>query len=218
MRIQPGDPSIDWLALRPRYDRKKVVVVKGGAHRIVGTTTEEIARDKAECLPALRRTQALESDEFGNRKSETIVFRDGFLPYSHQDVTEAYKLSAAYRGSEVCGEKRMIDGQAFPIRARIESPAFDAHSVEMVLRVLPLTDEYVAELPVFHTGRGAEMVVVARVFGREALISSTGSEDAWKVKTDWDGLTQYYWIGMESRDLLRQVSELSEGMQLEFVR
>ena len=218
MRIGVGDASINWLALQPQSDSKKVVIAEGGTRRVVGTTSEEIAVTEVEGLPALRRTQTLDSGELGHRRSETIVFRDGFLPHSHRDETEAYVLSIAYRGTTIVGEKRMTSGEVIPIRTEVGSLVFEAHSVEMVLRLLPLTAGYSAELPVFHAGRGTEMLVTAYAFGWETLNTAGDRLDAWKVKTDWNGVTQYYWIGIESRQLLRQVSHLTEGVQLEFAR
>jgi hypothetical protein len=218
MIIQVGDPTIDWLALQPQSDRKEVVVIESGATRTAGTTTERIALIEVEGLPALRRRQVLESHELGDRESETIVFRDSFLPQSHTDVTDGWELSVRYQGTAIAGEKRLTSGEVIPIDAEVESPVFDAHSVEMVLRVLPLADGYVAELPVFHPGRGIKMLVVARVFALDAVTASGHPVDAWKVRTEWDGVIQYYWIGVESQELLRQSSELGEGVQLEFIR
>jgi hypothetical protein len=187
-------------------------------HRVVGTITEEIALVETAGPPALRRTQVLESVELGDRRSETTVIRESFLPHSHLDVTEAYTLTLSYHGTRLAGEKRFADRQVVPIDASVESPVFDAHSVEMVLRVLPLADGYAAELPVFHAGRGVEMVISVRVLGREMLRSAGDGVDTWRVRTDWEGVTQYYWVGARSRELLRQSSQLSEGVQLEFVR
>jgi hypothetical protein len=218
VRIQVADPTINWLALQPQSDHKKVMLITGEAPRIVGTTTEDIALVEVGGLPALRRTQVLESDELGDRRSETVVFQESFLPHSHSDVTAAWTLSVRYRGTAIAGEKRLASGRVIPIKAEVASPVFDAHSVEMVLRVLPLADGYVAELPVFHGGRGTHMLVVARAFVLDTVTVSGHSVEAWKVRTDWDGVTQYYWIGVESGELLRQWSELSEGVQLEFVR
>lgn len=218
MRIHVGDPRIDWLALQPQSDLKQVVIIEGGAPRVVGITSEEIALAEIEGIPALRRTQVLESDELGDRESETIVFRDSFLPHTHREVSAAWTLSVTYRGREIAGKKQMANGEEIPIRTEVESPVYDAHSIEMVLRVLPLAERYAAELPAFHAARGTEIVVVARVFARDTVTISGHPVDAWKVRTDWDGVTQYYWIGVEGRELLRQSSELSEGVQLAFVR
>lgn len=218
IRIQVAAPSIDWLALQPQSDRKTVTMIERGVRRVVGTTTEKIAVVEAKGLPALRRTQMLDSDELGNRTAETVVFRAGFRPYSHRDASDAGTLSIRYRGSTVFGERETVDGDVTPLGAKLACPVFDAHSVEMVLRVLPLAEDYVAEVPIYHAGRGAQMLVTAHVIGSEALMVSGRSIDAWNVETIWDGVTQYYWIGIESRHLLRQLSELPKGTQLEFAR
>ena len=177
MRVEVGDRSIPWLALPPHSDQKRVVIAQGGMRRVVGTTTEEITLVETAGLPALRRTQVLESEELGDRRSETTVFRESFLPHSHLHVTEAYTLTLGYQGTILAGEKRFADGRIVPIDASVRSPVFDAHSVEMVLRVLPLVDGYVADLPVFHAGRAVEMLIIVRVFGRETIRSAGDAVD-----------------------------------------
>jgi hypothetical protein len=150
-----------------------VVVIEGGAPRTTGTASEEIALVEAEGLPALRRTQTVRSEQLGDGKSETVVFRDGFLPYSHRDVTEDYTLSVACRGTRVTGRRKLASGETVMIKTEVAAPVFDAHSVEMVLRVLPLAEDYAAEIPVFHAGRAAEMLVTGQVFGHETLTSGS---------------------------------------------
>jgi len=209
---------VDWQALQPQADHKRVLIVEGLNPRSVGSISEEILLVEVAGQLALRRTQLLESPELGDRSSVTVVFRDTFLPHSHFDITNAYNISVAYKGTAVAGKKQVAGGKVIAIRADLRAPVFDAHSIEMVLRLLPLTDDYVAELPVFHAARGERMMVTLQAIGREIVTDSMGSLDAWKIRTEWDGVTQYYWRGVEDQQLVRQSSRLKAGVYLEFAR
>jgi hypothetical protein len=134
------------------------------------------------------------------------------------EITEAYRIAIAYQETAVVGEKQLAGGEVVPVEAEFECAVFDSHSVEMVLRLLPLADDYVAEVPTFHAARGAEMMVTVYVLGCETVTDCRGSADAWKVQTDWGGATQCYWIGVETSQLIKQRSRLTEEVQLEFVR
>lgn len=148
MRIQVGNPSINWLTLQPQSDDKEVLLVEGESVRSVGMTSEEIVLIEATGKPALCRTQILRSDTLGDRSVKTIFFRETFLPHSHCDMTEAYQISITYQGNTVVGKKQLSGGDPILIEDEIDSSVFDSHSVEMVIRVLPLVDDYVAQIPI----------------------------------------------------------------------
>jgi hypothetical protein len=218
MRIQVGDQSIKWLALQPQSDDKEVLLVEGESVKSVGATSEEIVLIEVASEPALRRTQILKSETLGDRTAKTVVFRETFLPHSHCANTETYKISIAYQGNTAVGEKRLTGGELIPINDEFESPVFDSHSVEMVIRVRPLANDYVAQIPIYHAAQQVQMIVTVHVLGRKTVMDHLGSVDTWKVQTDWNGVTQYYWIGIENRELVKQSSKISEGVVLEFVR
>ncbi len=218
MKIQVEDPSIDWLALQPQSDEKKVLLVERGTTRSVGMTSEEIVLIEVAGRPALRRSQILKSDTIGDRNAETIVFRETFNPHSHLDKSDDHKISIVYQEGKVIGEKQLASGEVIPIEAKFKTPVFDSHSIEMVLRLLPLADDYIVELPIFHAVIGKEMIVTVKVLGSERITDSKDLVDAWKVQTDWNGVIHYYWISIENRDLVKQTSIIKEGVQLEFVR
>ncbi len=218
MRIRVGDPSIDWLALQSQSDEKKVLLVEGGSSRSIGMISEEIVLTEIAGRPALHRSQILSSDEIGNRTAETIVFRETFNPHSHLDISDNHTISITYQVGKVVGEKQLASGEIIPIETIFHTPVFDSHSIEMVLRLLPLTEDFNAELPIFHADKGLEMVVSAKVLGNERVTNVNGLVDSWKVQTDWNGVIQYYWISIENRDLVKQTSIIGEGVQLEFVR
>jgi hypothetical protein len=218
MRIKIGDPSIKWAAFRPSSDKKQVIVIEDGVSRFIGITTEEIAEIEILGKPALHRIQRLESEEWQNIRSETIVFHESFRPYSHLHISGGDRISITYQGDVVVGEKRSPDTDAVPIAHKLENEVFDYHSVEMVIRILPLAEGYEADIPIFHAVLGKEMIVGFRVLGLEDLWVADFQTLTWKVQTDWNGSLQEYWIGDETRELLKQSSLHAENSRLEFVR
>lgn len=216
--IHIGDPTITWESLGPQADTKRVVLTRAGIDRVAGTTTETIDVIEVDGRPALRRTQTLESDLLGHRETTTVVARATFEPISHHDAYAGQTLSLRYDGLTVAGTLQRQDGRVEPIHLTLPRPAFDSHSVEMVLRVLPLTTGYSARLPAFHANTMHVIWVTLRVPGTEPVDAGGENEDAWIVQVDFGHAQQTYWIGQTSRELLKQSSVLKAGTTLTFTR
>ena len=219
MIIAVGNPNIEWGRLGPQTDSKKVVLLEHATEGVVGITTEEIKVIEVDGTPTLQRTQALESDSLGNRVTTTVVLRSTFEPISHHDEHVDGTTSLDYSGLTISGTRKTSDGKVEPIHVTLDRPAFDAHSVEMILRVLPLGQDYMAELPVYHARSGRVISVTVRVNGKEAVDAGAGKKvKAWIVETDWGHAKMTYWIGEKSPELLKQSSILPSGAVLQFVR
>lgn len=216
--IHIGDPTIAWDRLGPQADTKRVVLTQAGIDRAAGTTTETIDTIEVDGRPALRRTQTLESDLLGQREATTVVARATFEPISHHDAHAGQALSIRYDGMTVAGTLQRQDGRVEPIHLTLPRPVFDSHSVEMVLRVLPLTTGYSARLPAFHTNTMRVIWITLRVQGAETVNAGGEEEDAWILQVDFGHAQQTYWIGQMSRELLKQSSVLEAGTTLTFIR
>jgi len=222
--IAVGDPSIEWERFGPQADSKKIVLIEGGVERVVGITTEEIKVVEVNGQPALQRTQAAESGSLGNRVATTVVLRSTFEPISHHDEHAGATISLHYSGLTISGTRESPDGKAEPFHTTLDRPVFDAQSVEMILRVLPLGQGYVAKLPVYHARLGQVMWVTLRVNGNEEVAAGGGRiADAWIVETEWGHVPSSvgrvtYWIGEKTPELLKQSSVLPSGAVLQFVR
>jgi hypothetical protein len=196
-----------------------MVWIERGSERVVGVTTEEIRVIEVDGRQALQRTQAAESPSLGNRTASAVVLRSTFGPLSHHDQHGEGSTSLHYSGLAISGRRTGTDGKVEPIHVTLDSPVFDAHSVEMILRVLPLRQSYVAELPVYHAHFGQVLKVALRVQGKEAVDAGGGRmADAWVVETDWGQARVTYWIGQKSPELLKQSLVLPTGALLQFVR
>ena len=218
MKIEVGDPSISWHSLQAHTDEKKVLIVEGGSERIAGITTEEIAFIDIGRRVALRRTQVLRSSEFGNRTTTSVVFRSDFQPLSHQDETEEYRISIRYDGPRVVGTKSIVGSEDISIERPISSAAFDYHSLELILRLLPLDEAYSVQVPVYHVVHGCEIEVGIQVSGCETIRTHGGIDiDPWIVETDWGYARQWYWIDLQDKRLLKQSSNPREGFEIRYV-
>jgi hypothetical protein len=219
--ITVGDPRIDWTRLAPQADSKTIVLIEDGIERVVGTTTEQIELLEVDDRLALQRTQAAWSDILGDRLSTTVVLRSTFGPISHHDQHAGATVSLGYRGLEVSGTRQTPQGSVEPLQFRLERPAFDAHSVEMILRLLPLSQGYSSRLPAFHAGLAQILEITVAVTGREEVRAGGGRQvPAWIVETELgrSHAVVTYWIGGQPAELLKQSSILPSGDVLQFVR
>lgn len=221
MLITVGDPRIDWTRLVPQADSKTIALIEEGIERVVGTTTEQIELLEVDGQLALQRTQAARSDILGDRLSTTVVLRSTFSPLSHHDQHAGATVSLDYRGLEVSGMRQTPQGNVGPIQVRLDRPAFDAHSVEMILRLMPLSQGYSYMLPAFHAGLAQVLEITVAVTGRQEVHAGRGRQvPAWIVQTEWgrSHAVVTYWIGGQPAELLKQSSILPSGAVLQFVR
>jgi len=217
MRVKVGDPSISWHGLQADTDEKKILVVEGGSERIAGITTEEIALIEIGGNAVLRRTQAMRSSEFGNRTTISVVFQSDFQPLSHHDETDEYRISIRYDGPRVVGTKSKAGSDDISIERHISSAVFDYHSLELILRLLPLNKAYSVQVPVYHVVHDREIEVGIQVSGREIIRTGDGIDiDAWVVETNWGYIRQCYWIYLQDKRLLKQSSNPREGFEIRY--
>jgi hypothetical protein len=180
-----GDPHVDWCQLAPGADRKKMVLIDEGTVRVVGSTSEEITLTDVNGVPALQRTQRAESPSLGSRSTATLVLRSTFEPVSHHDRFGTTTISICCNGLDITGSCTDRDLAAQPIRLRLSAPVFDYHSVEMILRILPLREGYLVGLPVFHAPLARQCTVAICVQGKE-VVDAGGQQmcEAWMVEVD----------------------------------
>lgn len=219
MIITVDDPSIAWGRLGPQADTKKILLTQEGTERVVGATSEEIKLVESGGGTALQRTQTFDSAELGNRVGVTVMLRSSFRPIAHLDQDGERTISVRYDGLNISGARELADGTVEPIQVRLAEPVFDAHSVEMILRALPLREGYAAKLQAYSAAAGQVMWVSLQVSGKEKAPAGAGKEtDAWIVEADYGDTRLTYWIGAQTPELLKQTSSLADGTIIQFLR
>jgi hypothetical protein len=219
MIITVDDPSIDWERIGSQADTKKIFLLQDGTESVVGATSEEIKVVESGDGAALQRAQILDSVALGNRKCATVMLRSSFKPISHIDQDGDRTISIKYDGLNISGACELADGTVKPIQVKLSEPVFDAHSVEMILRALPLREGYAARLQVYSAAAGQVMWVSLQVSGKETTPAGAGKEtDAWIVEADYGDTKLTYWIGAQTPELLKQSIVIAEGTVIQFVR
>ncbi|SEU05004.1 hypothetical protein SAMN05421676_11619 [Salinibacillus kushneri] len=212
--ILPGDSSIQWTSFEETVDRKIVIIQENNIRKQVGFTTEQVIEEIHESKKMLRRTQTLKSDLIGDIEAISIISKDTFKPYKHKIITEDSTKVVEYFDSNV----RLIHSNK-ERNIKTETKLFENHSVEMVIRLLPLHQGFLSNLVAFHPGKEKIINVAIRVVSKE-IVKKCGVEmvESWKVEVDFEGNIQNYWISVNEKELLKQENVLSPDAKMIFER
>ncbi|MDX8342236.1 hypothetical protein [Rossellomorea sp. YZS02] len=102
---------------------------------------------------------------------------------------------------------------------KLHGDCVDTFSVELILRVLPLKSGYSLQLNGFNATLESEVDIHIQVVESERVKRGLDDfVDAWKVKTYFGETLQYYWIDPANKELLKQSSQIGDGLVLEFRR
>lgn len=205
--------------MEPSADRKRVVRVRNGEAREVGTTTEHIRIFEDGDRQVLERTQILETSELGSRVDTTVVVRDTFAPVRYRSVQGSERVEVAYEEGRA-RTRRIRNGiVANAHDLDIGDDAFDAHALELILRLLPLHEKYKVALPAFDANTGEQEEAIVEVRGTAELDDGRGHiTPAWAVYLTWGKREQRYWLSMEGAELVQQSMPLGDGSIVAFVR
>jgi hypothetical protein len=213
--IQVGDQKIDWKEFKSCKDTKKVVLIEGDVRKVIGTTTEEVNVFEKDNI--LRRVQVLDlKDEYqGSSKKTTIdIELSTFKPIITLDSDI---IECTYNDLEIIRKYR--DGSKEEgNRIMLKSKCFDLYSVELILRLLPLTEELEVILPVYDVRNNKQIDTKIKVIHKENIFNGLETVEAWKVDTLFGENKQTYWIDGQSFELLKQSVEITENLICDFVR
>ncbi|WP_181351311.1 hypothetical protein [Thalassobacillus sp. CUG 92003] len=156
----------------------------------------------------------MKSDLLGDIEAISIISKDTFKPYKHKICTKNSKKKVENFDSFI----RLIQGDS-ENNIKIENQLFENHSIEMVIRVLPLHLGYRTNLFAFHPGKekviNVGIRVVSKEFGKKCGVDFVAS---WKVEVNFDGDIQIYWISINDKELLKQANTLSADTKMIFER
>lgn len=216
-----GDPTIDWSSFPPQADEKSVLVRHDGLVQTVGKTTETISSFQVDGKPALERIQRVESELLGTFSHTTTVYHETFAPIWHWDDIGGQTVEVEYSEFGISGNVEYDDGETEPIAISLGDAVFDLFSVEMILRLLPLSNDFEASLQAFHPSQQKIIKIQLKVVNRELVYAGNDKmDDAWVVEMQFGNETRpyQYWIGAQSKALLKQSSTTANGLVLQFVR
>lgn len=213
--IQVGDQKIDWKKFKSCKDRKKVVLIEGNVQKVIGTTIEEVSVFEEDNI--LRRIQILDlKDEYqGSCKKTTIdIELSTFKPIL---TIESDLIECTYNNLEIV--RKYSNGSKEEVnRIMLKSKCFDLYSVELILRLLPLTKELEVILPTYDVRNNKQIDTKIKVIHKENIFNGWETVEAWKIDTLFGEHKQTYWIDGQSSELLKQSVEINENSVCDFVR
>jgi hypothetical protein len=212
---RPQSVRISGASLSETGDEKDIYFIENGIETKVGSTTEKIKFVRINGQDAIERVQTLASDVLGNRKGITIIEKATCKPISFTDYVKGSQHVKAEYGDE--GVHIVLENSEKTVK--LNGDYVDTFSVELILRVLPLKSGYSLQLNGFNATLEAEVDIHIQVVESERVKRGFDEFiDAWKVKTYFGEILQYYWIDSDNKELLKQSSEIGDGLILEFRR
>ncbi|AOT00433.1 hypothetical protein ESP131_09250 [Exiguobacterium sp. U13-1] len=196
-------------------DKKQVYWIEQGESVQIGQTYETIRFEKTAHQSILVREQELVSEKIGNRTIRLMIDAEDYAPlefFEYQDGVQT--VYASYGGDEVV-ITRGNEQSVLPIRTK----SVDLFSIELLLRVLPLAVDSTLSFNGFSAVSGREVPIQVNLLRNELLTTESGEHvETLCVHVTFGERIQYYWIDPVKRELLKQSSQIADGVSLEFRR
>ncbi|MGQ0713664.1 MAG: prolyl oligopeptidase family serine peptidase [Gemmatimonadaceae bacterium] len=214
-----GDPTVSTSRLGAATETRRLVLVQGGQQREVGSLRSETIVTEVGGRRALLRVQTLTSPMLGTGVDTVVVDRATLAPIRHRSANARRTMSLDYRGDSIVGSVTPTGGSAQAIALRPDTALFDANSLDLILRALPLAEGYAVRQPVYLHEGGGKVWVTSRVTGSEQVTGDGGAMvDAWVVESKMGPQTFRFWVAKDSREVLQSVLDAAPGVQLKVVR
>ena len=196
-------------------DEKQVYWIEEGETVQIGQTYETIRLEKTSHQSILVREQELVSEKIGNRTIRLMMDAESYAPLEFVEYQDSVQtVHALYRADEVAITR---DGEQATLPIRTES--VDLFSIELLLRVLPLTVDSTLSFNGFSAVSGLAVPIQVQPLWHDLLTTESGeSVQTLCVQVTFGERVQYYWIDQAKRELIKQSSQIADGVSLEFRR
>jgi len=206
----PALGAVDGRLIALGTDTMDITEIEGGQERAAGeaiSTVRELPGGQLELV-----YEVLNSDGARGAVVRTRLTRADLLPIEEvHDFAGGELITLRYTPAGVITERRGRGGRVVPTRPDPQGRgAYSSAVIDLVLRALPLTAGFRAELPVYMMGLGRRVSLPVRVTGEEGVSTRSGRVvDCWRVEADFPGpgpATAQMWIAKDSRELVRVLS------------
>ncbi|MGN7854047.1 MULTISPECIES: hypothetical protein [unclassified Exiguobacterium] len=196
-------------------DEKQVYWIEQGESVQIGQTYETIRLEKTAHRSILVREQELVSEKIGNRMICLTIDAESYAPLEFVEYQAGVQtVHALYRADEVVitrGNEQSV--------LSIHTERVDLFSIELLLRALPLAVDSTLSFSGFSAVSGREVAIQVHPLRNELLTTESGEHvETLCVQVTFGERIQYYWIDPVKRELLKQSSQIADGVLLEFRR
>jgi hypothetical protein len=205
------EPRPDGRRLQLGTDSLEVFVVRQGEQQKTGIVVDQLDTVRVSGELRIRRIYSRTDVALGNGADTLIDRFPDLAPRSVRSHSEGGGTEIlTWRAGRVSGSFE----QPGRIRRSIDTVAaalqYSSASFDLILRASPLAGGYEVTVQGF-SGRQGAKTLTARVIASEVL---PGFGDTWRVERDIGGRAATAWIAKTSRRLVRQVIQVSPGLEL----
>lgn len=196
-------------------DEKQVYWIEKGETVQIGQTYETIRLEKTSHQSILVREQKLVSEKIGNRTIRLTIDAEDYTPLEFVEYQDGVQtVHALYRADAVI-ITRGNEQSVLPIRTE----SVDLFSIELLLRTLPWIVGSTHSFNGFSAVSGLAVPIQVRPLRHDRLTTESGEHvETLCVHVTFGERIQYYWIDPVKRELLKQSSQIADGVSLEFRR
>ncbi len=197
------------------HDEKQVYWIEQGEPIQIGQTYETIRLEKTAHQSILVREQELVSEKIGNRTIRLTMDAESYAPLEFVEYQDGVQtVHASYGGGDVVITR---DGERSILPIRTES--VDLFSIELLLRTLPWIVGSTHSFNGFSAVSGRAVPIQVQPLRHELLTTEAGEHiQTLHIQVTFGERIQYYWIDPVKRELLKQSSQIADGVLLEFRR
>ena len=153
------------------------------------------------------------SEKIGNRTIRLTIDAEDYTPLEFVEYQDGVQtVHALYRADAVV-ITRGNEQSVLPIHTE----SVDLFSIELLLRALPLIVDLTFSFSGFSAVSGLAVPIQVRPLRHDRLTTESGEHvETLCVHVAFDERVQYYWIDPVKRELLKQSSQIADGVSLEF--
>ena len=210
--IRPGDRAVNGDALPLGTESSRMLIVKNGVERQVGTMRKTISATTVHGTPALLVVVDVDNQN-GTLLDSTTVLRHTLAPVSLRSYNKQRTMSLDFAGDRVTGSYVPTDSAAKPIDYPFSEPLFDSAIIDLVYAALPLREGYAARVPGYIYELGGMAWFDLDVTGK----SIVAGHEVWQARMTMPRVTMTWLIDTHTRQVRGWTRTLPDGSEMKVV-
>lgn len=210
--ILPGDRAVNGDALPLTSETSRMLMVKDGVERQIGTLRKTLSATTVNGKPALLVVVTVQTQK-GTLLDSTTVLRHTLAPVSLRSYSNERTMSLDFASDRVTGSYVPTDSAAKTIDYRLPQPLFDSAIIDLVYAALPLREGYSAHVPGYIYELGGLAWFDLDVTGK----TTVAGREVWQARMTMPRVTMTWLIDTHTRQVLGWTRTLADGSEMRVV-
>ena len=215
--ITPKSNQLQIKYLKPSEVSFKVIMESNGNKKDLGLLIDQIKIIEWNGNKCIERIQQMPNinlidTSINNINSLSPVFHAGHNPSGYMRLN--------FETTTVTGEKYFSNKDSLiKFNTKMPAPYFDSNMFEVILSLLPLSDNFKAQIPYYEFESGGYTIYKAKVNGSKKVKNPKGSfENTWILETEHNGTRSVFYISKSKREILKKEIFRSPTLKIVFDR